>query len=251
MTDLFIQTLGQMKPDFVWLGLLLFCLLSVLAASKFFGSKGLIAFMGVAIVVANIQVLKTVKFGFFDHPVALGTAVFASIYLCTDILTECYGKAVARSGVLISFFCFLCFTVLMQLTIGISSDLGSAEMGPVQQALEAMMMPIPRLFVAGMAAYLVSQMFDIWLFDALRKKTSGRHLWLRNTLSTVVASLIDNAVFSVLAWVVLAPVAMEWETLVYTYILGTWFLRIFIAVLDTPFIYLAVKFARKEPKEVI
>ena len=62
---------------------------------------------------------------------------------------------------------------------------------------------------------------------------------LRNNASTWISALIDNTVFSVLAWVVLAPEPMAWQPLIFTYILGTYVLRIAVAALDTPFVYLA------------
>ena len=55
----------------------------------------------------------------------------------------------------------------------------------------------------------------------------------------MVSALIDNAVFSVLAWVVFAPEPIGWKALVFTYILGTYALRVVVAALDTPFVYLA------------
>ena len=55
----------------------------------------------------------------------------------------------------------------------------------------------------------------------------------------MLSGLIDNAIFSVLAWVVFAAQPMEWQPLVFTFILGTYVLRVAVALLDTPFLYLA------------
>ena len=60
-----------------------------------------------AIIVANIQVLKIVNFPFFENPIALGTILFSTTFLTTDILTEYYGVKSARKNILIGFLGFL------------------------------------------------------------------------------------------------------------------------------------------------
>ena len=176
---------------------------------------------------------------------ALGTIVFASTYLCTDILAEHYGPAAARRAVFLGFAGYLVWTLLMVLTLGFvpltpaQAGEGLAWALPVNDAMAMLFRPAPALFAAGMIAYLISQYHDIWLYSLIRRMTGGRRLWLRNTLSTAVSALLDNIIFSVLAWVVFAAQPMEWQPLVFTYILGTYALRLVVAVLDTPFIYLA------------
>ncbi|MEL6941934.1 MAG: queuosine precursor transporter, partial [Bacteroidota bacterium] len=81
----------------------------------------------------------------------------------------------------------------------------------------------------------------VWFYGWLKKKMKGKHLWCRNNASTMVSALIDNTVFSVLAWIVLSSNPLPFKTVLFTYILGTYWLRIIIAALDTPMIYLAKK----------
>ena len=56
-----------------------------------------------------------------------------------------------------------------------------------------------RFFIASMIAYLVSQYFDVWIYSRIKRLTKNRFLWLRNNLSTILSSLLDNTVFSLLA----------------------------------------------------
>lgn len=243
--DAIIATMQAGPPELVWGLLLLLCFCGVLIMARLFGEMGLVAYIVVAILGANIQVLKPVQFNVFVDPVALGTVLFASTYLATDILAEHYGRAAARRGVLIGFATFLFWTILMVLTLGFA-PLTEAQAGEglawalgMNDAMTTLFTPVPALFVAGMAAYLISQYHDIWLYGLLRRLTAGRHLWLRNNASTWISALIDNTVFSVLAWVVFAPEPLGFSTLVFTYILGTYLLRVAVALLDTPFVYLS------------
>lgn len=250
--DAIIASLQSGPPEFVWLLLLIVCFSAVLILSRLFGEAGLVAYVVVALLGANIQVLKQVQFSVYDDPVALGTILFASTYLATDILTEHYGRAAARRAVLIGFACFALWTVLMVLTLGFApltpeqAGEGLAWALPMNGAMTELFTPVTAFFVAGMLAYLTSQYHDIWLYSLLRRLTGGRHLWLRNNASTWISALIDNTIFSVLAWVVFAPEPLDFTTLVFTFILGTYLLRIVVAFVDTPFVYLA-RYAVRRP----
>ena len=102
-----------------------------------------------------------------------------------------------------------------------------------------------RFFVASMIAYLVSQYFDVWFFNYIKNKFSNKYLWLRNNLSTILSSLVDNTIFSIFAWILLNPEPINIYSVIMIYILGTYLLRIIIALLDTPFIYFAKFFIKK------
>ncbi len=245
IVETLIGYLNTMPPEMVWGLLLITCFTTVILLDRLFGYVGLYIYIAVAIISANIQVLKAVKFSIYTDPVALGTILFASTYLASDILSEKYGTKIARQAIWLGFSAFFLFAVLMIITLGFS-PLTEQQAGeamawalPYHGHIAALFTPQMNFLLAGMLAYLVSQMNDIWLFDKLRQKTQRRYLWLRNNVSTLVSSFIDNVVFSVFAWIVLASEPLPWQTVIVTYILGTYWLRLIIAVLDTPFIYLA------------
>ena len=90
-----------------------------------------------------------------------------------------------------------------------------------------------------MIAYLISQFFDVWFFEKISKITKKKFLWFRNNISTMLSSLLDNIIFSLLAWIILNPNPLDFNIVLFTFILGTYILRIFIALVDTPFVYIA------------
>ncbi len=233
--------LNSLSTELMWVIMLLFCFTSILIFLKLFGYIGIFIYSGLAVIGGNIQVLKTVDFFYSPEPVALGTILFASTFLCTDILSEYYGKEKARMNILIGFCAFLFMTLLMVITIGFKP---SSE-DWVQENLSNVFTPMTRFFIASMIAYLISQYFDVWFYNYLRKITSEKYLWLRNNLSTVISSLVDNTVFSIFAWILLNPEPFSIYSVIMIYILGTYLLRIVIALLDTPFIYLAKFFIKK------
>ncbi len=215
---------------------------AVIVFAKCFGKAGLYTFIVIAIIAGNIQVLKISQFSFFAHPVALGTELFAATFLATDVLNEVYGTKAAKKAVLIGFFSMLLWTLIMLLTLAFQPVANDA----MHQSMERLFTPAPMLLIASFVAYLISQLSDVSIFSALRRRTAGKHLWFRNNLSTLISALIDNTVFSSLAFFVLPRFVFGTEyvqvsTLIFTYILGTYAFRVFAALFDTPFMYVAKK----------
>ena len=234
------STLNSLSTELMWLIMLIFCFGSILVFLRLFGYVGIFIYSALAIIAGNIQVLKTVDFFYSPEPVALGTILFASTFLCTDILSEYFDKKKARLNILIGFSAFLFMTLLMIITIGFKPS--SSDW--VQDSLSNVFTPMTRFFMASMIAYLISQYFDVWIYNYLKQITSKKYLWFRNNLSTVLSSLVDNTVFSIFAWILLNPEPINLYNVIMIYILGTYILRIVIALLDTPFIYLAKYFIK-------
>ena len=243
--DFFISLtsyLSSINTFVLWLIMLFFCFSSILIFLKLFGYVGLYIYSALAVIAGNIQVLKTVDFFYSPEPVALGTVLFASTFLCTDILSEHYGMDKARKNILIGFIGFLFMSILMLITIGFEPSASDWA----QDSLANVFTPMSRFFIASMIAYLISQYFDIWIYNLIKKITSNKFLWVRNNISTILSSLVDNTVFSILAWIILNPNPESFYNVIMIYILGTYILRIFIALIDTPFMYLSKFFIPKK-----
>ena len=197
----FTSYLNSFHTFVLWLIMLFFCFSSVLVFLKLFGHVGLYVFSALAVIIGNIQVLKTVDFFYSPEPVALGTVLFASTFLCTDILSEHFGKEKAKKNIIIGFSSFLFMTIIMLITIGFKPSVNDWA----QESLANVFTPMSRFFIASMIAYLISQYFDVWIYSVIKRFTKNRFLWLRNNLSTILSSLLDNTVFSLLAWIILNP----------------------------------------------
>lgn len=255
--DRFIDFCQSQPIVLIWAIQLLFCFASLLLFLRIFGATGIYVYIAVSIIAANLQVLKVVQLPFFSDPVALGTVVFSSIYLGTDILAEYYGPKIARKAVWVGFASYTFMTIVMLFTLGFA-PISLAEVGPdwswaVENSgsLATLFTPAPALLVAGMIAYLSSQLYDVWIFNFLKCLTRNHWLWLRNNVSTLMSALLDNIIFSLLAWRILAEEPLPWTVLIFTYILGTYGLRVAVALLDTPIIYFARYCLPKEDREYL
>ncbi|WP_456329120.1 queuosine precursor transporter [Archaeoglobus sp.] len=224
-----------MHNELLWFALLLASFTGIIIAYRIFGRTGLYAWTAMAIVLANIQVMKTIKF--FGLVTAMGNIVYGTTFLVTDILCENYGKREAKKAVEVGFFVLIVFTLLMQICLAFIPD----ESDTLSPALEQIFGIMPRITVASLTAYLVSQLHDVWAFDFWKRRTKGRFLWLRNNASTMVSQLIDNAVFT---WIAFVGFGIFWEQvfpweLIAEIFVTSYIMKFIVAALDTPFVYLA------------
>ncbi len=208
------------------------CLAFVLAAFRM-GKSWLFGIVVANAILANIFVLKGMYL--FGLAATGGNAVYAAIFLATDLLAEHYGPKVARQAVFMGFFASIFFLVGTQFILKFQP----ADFDIAHQSFALIFGFTPRIIIASMAAYLTSQNLDIWIFHRIRAKTGERFLWLRNNGSTIVSQLIDSTIFTFLAfWGV-------YEELIQLTI-ATWAIKVVVAACDTPFIYLASYFKPEE-----
>lgn len=222
-----------MGNEIMWIIMVPVSFLAVLGSFRFFGKTGLFLWCGLSVVIANIQVLKTVEL--FGMVSTLGNIVYASSFLATDILSELYGRRAAIKGVAIGFFSLVVMTVLMQFALSFAPH----ESDFSQEALKTLFGLLPRIAGASLLAYLVSQTHDIWMYNFWKDRyPSTRMLWLRNNASTVVSQLLDSAIFSFVAFVGVFEMNIVIDIWITTCIF-----KWVVAFADTPFIYAAVKMA--------
>lgn len=198
----------------------------ILLAFKLFGATGLYCWMVFGTVLANIEVVKCVDL--FGLSLTLGNVIYGSLFLVTDILGAKYGIRAARKAVFLGFASMVAFTGLTQ--INLLFEPNSADFAA--PAMETLFSLTPRVCIASMAAFLVSNMLDTWLFHALHTCP----LWVRNNGSTFASQLVDSAIFTGLAFWGVFDSGVLFELFCTTYII-----KILVAACDTPFLYLALK----------
>jgi queuosine precursor transporter len=217
-----------MSNELLWIILLLINCFMVVFAYRFFGKTGLYVWTATAVILANIQVLKTVQL--FGMVATLGNIIYGSLFLSTDILSENHGKKAAKKAVWIGFFVLIAATIIMQLCLQFIPDASDFAHG----SLEVLFGFLPRIALASLTAYLISQHFDVWYFDFLKKKTKGKYLWLRNNMTTMTSQFFDSIIFVMIAFYGVFPNSVLWEIFLTTYVL-----KWIVAIIDTPFIYWA------------
>jgi len=205
-----------------------------------FGKMGLYAWIGFATVVANLQVMKTIELSIGSAAIimTLGNTVFATISMSTDMLNEKHGAKAAKKGIWFGFFTLISSTIIMQMVLAFEPQATDFS----QEALEVIFGLMPRLVLASLAAYIVSNFLDVKIFSFLRKKfNKDNQFWIRANLSTGVSQLIDSLIFCSIAFLGLFTF-VEWLQIVFT----TYIFKFLISVVSTPAMYWARSFKVKE-----
>lgn len=215
--------------ELLWFGLLVVNFAGILIAYRFFGKLGLFIWVPIAAIVANIQVVKYVEL--FGLTATLGNIVYASSFLVTDILSENYGRREANRANAVGFLSLVAMVVLMNLALLFEPDAADTA----QPHLLAIFTLLPRITLASLFAYLVSQYHDVWAYNFWKKRMPGSgRIWIRNNLSTLVSQLIDSVVFTLAAFLGTVPPSVLLEIVITTYVL-----KAIVALFDTPLVYLA------------
>lgn len=225
-----------MSNELIFCGMIFFILIVTLGAFRL-GKIWLYGLIAINIILANIYVTK--QFILFGISATGGNITYGAIFLATDLLCEHYGKAEGRRAVMLGFAAAIFYLVTSQLILHIRP----ADYDTVHEGMQRIFAFAPRIILASMAAYLVSQFHDVWFFHFLKQKTAGRYLWLRNNLSTWTSQLLDSVIFSLVAFTGIFDFSIVLQI-----ILSTYLLKILVAAIDTPFMYLSYRFLPAEKR---
>ncbi|MCB9897540.1 MAG: queuosine precursor transporter [Planctomycetes bacterium] len=190
-----------------------------------------------------------------------GIVTYPITFLCTDIVSEVYGRRRADRMVVLGFAASVLmlgclwmgkslppsdfWTVPERLTgafhpdvLAVGADGTSYGTAQAAQAAYAFTFDAPGvLLFASMLAYLVAQLVDNRLFHFWRGLTKGRHLWFRNNASTTISQLVDTAIVNGIF--LRFYFEMEWPRIL-GIILAVYAVKFLLALADTPLCYLGV-----------
>lgn len=179
-----------------------------------------------SLLTANVVAGKVVLlFGKLVVPAAV--VAYAITFLATDIINELYGKEKANEVVKYGFIAQITASILIYL----ASKLPVAPFMPeMQEAFTMLLGQNARFVIASLMAYAVSQAHDVYSFDWWKRKTKGKHKWIRNNFSTMISQLIDTAIFITIAFYGVVPNLLAM-------VVSQYIIKFCLALLDTLFFY--------------
>ncbi|MEC7798499.1 MAG: queuosine precursor transporter [Candidatus Neomarinimicrobiota bacterium] len=190
-----------------------------------------------SLVLANI--IGTTKFVYvFGLTVPAGVLAYPFTFLATDLICELYGKKRAQSLVWVGFTMNFFMLGLMMLGHYLKDASGiSGATSTFENVYEFMIGNV----IASMIAYLIAQSVDVRLFHFWKSLTKGKHLWLRNNLSTVVSQLVDTtAIMTVLYYANNLGSTIQSISDLVGLIFASYIFKVLVALFDTPLFYLGV-----------
>lgn len=220
----------------------------LLLAGLFLASMTMLNILGVSRFINMSFTLLGVEIPFV---VAVGVLPYPATFLCTDFVSEFYGRRRAN---------YLVFVGLL-MNLWVIAFLWIGGLLPPTPAMQPNGLPAPtdyafafyriRLFTMGavtasMIAYMAAQFCDVYLFHFWKRLTRGRHLWLRNNGSTLISQLVDTVAVITIThfWAGGLPMDPQrgmWHQLG-IYIGSGYVFKMVAALLDTVPFYLGVAF---------
>ena len=207
---------------------------------------GISRFLDLSFSVFGVQIPMMVAIGVLPYPVT---------FMCTDLISELYGEEKARDMVWVGLLLNLWVVFLLWLgSVLPGTGTDPATGAPLVDAAgrEPVFFEIKNLAFgavgASMIAYLAAQFCDVRIFHMMKRLTKGRHLWLRNNVSTMISQIVDSTAVILVThfWAAALPINSEeplWPQLL-VFIASGYVFKLFVAALDTGPIYLAVRYLR-------
>ncbi len=164
-------------------------------AGVFLGSMTMLNILGVSrfidlsFTVFGLQIPMALAVGVLPYPVT---------FLCTDFISELYGRRratfVVWVGLLLNVWvvAFLWLGGALPPPVALDPATGLPPTDAYDFAFFRIRMLTMGAVAASMVAYLAAQMCDVFLFHFWKRLTAGRHLWLRNNGSTLVSQFVDT-----------------------------------------------------------
>lgn len=199
----------------------------VVLIERLFKKEGLFVWIGISTIIANILVCKSIEL--FGFTTSLGNVMFASNFLATDIMCEMYGTKESRKAIIIGVVAQIIFVATTQFALAYIPSIEDLS----HEAMLGLFSLNLRVSIASVSMYFASNMFDIYLFERIKRRFPNK-LWLRNNVSTIVSNCLENYIFTMLAFLGIFEIQTILEIASVASII-----EMIIALLDTPFLYLA------------
>ncbi len=175
--------------------------------------------------------------------IPVGLVAFPFTFFVTDLVSELFGRRKAQLLVWVGFFMNVFMLTVMTVNFYLPSTDGVSGGDILFDGVYGFMVGNT---IGSMIAYLTSQTIDVRLYHFWKRFTNGRHMWLRNNGSTMISQLVDStAILSILYFSGNLGDSVTGLGALFILIVNSYLFKFLAALLDTPFLYLAVRKLRR------
>lgn len=209
----------------------------------------LVAFYTTCIVLSELMGGKTfplLSIGSLHLSASVGLLVVPLVYAINDVITEVFGKPRAQSVVRSGLFNILFIILFSLLAVALPP---TKRFFSMEKSYEMVFGVSIRIAASSLVAFAIGEFCDVLLFARLRAKFGKSKLWLRTNISNFFAQFLDTVIFMTLAFYALnLPFAANFAFLS-GLILPYWLLKCFMSIIETPLVYLGVRWLQSEKSE--
>lgn len=179
--------------------------------------------------------------GDFTLNASVAIFTFPLVFTINDMVIEVYGRERARSVVRSALVVVALIFGFALLAVSLPP---SARFEATEPAYDAVFGLTARITFASLVAFAVAEFTDLYIFSAIRRRLGTKALWLRNNVSNFSAQLLDTILFMTLAFYSFDRGFAENAAFLSSLILPYWLLKCAMSVVETPFVYLGVKWLK-------
>jgi len=208
----------------------------------------LVGFYVFGVLAAELLGSKTfplLDLGFYTLNASVAIFLIPFLFTINDVVVEVHGKARARSIVRTGLLMIGLLFLFIMLAISLPP---SGRFESSNEAYNYIFGKSARISLASITAFALADFLDIYLFSKIREKLGKSKLWLRNNASNFIAQFVDTVVFMTLAFYALDQSLAQNATFLFSLILPYWLLKCSMSVIETPFVYLGVKWLKNDTK---
>ncbi len=162
---------------------------SAKACERYLGQEGLIVWICLSAVFANLFVLKQITL--FGLQATASDMFTISGLLSLNRLQQLGGMALAQKTIILTCISLVFFCGVSQIHLGYTPSAYDHS----QTAYALILSPVPRLLFASFLAFVTSQQVNVWLYHVLSLKQPHRPL-ANQGLSLLCAQLCDTILFT-------------------------------------------------------
>jgi len=213
----------------IWIALITsFSLFGSWYARRYNKADALIGLYVTFVLISNIIAYKIAAFdfGFITFFATAASLVFSVTFLLTDIVNEKFGRKETQKMIFIAFITQIAVAFFIFLAIYLEPAPFFAD----QESFAKILGFAPRIMLASWIAFLVSENADAYIFAWLKKKTRGKHLWIRNVFSSIPSMALDTVLFVTIAFYGIQPLL--------PLLIGVLAIKWLVGIVDIPFMYL-------------
>ncbi|TFH38285.1 MAG: VUT family protein [Bacteroidia bacterium] len=218
-------------------------------------------FLGTLAILNILGISRQIDLSFFLFGVMIPLVVFVGVlpypitFLCTDFISELYGKRRAKmvvwTGLVLNIWVLLILWIggLLPPHPAIGPDNLPLHGDPQRTFFQIRQWTFGAT-IASMIAYLTAQFIDVHIFHYFKKLTKGKSLWLRNNGSTLTSQMVDSIAVVSITWI-FAKSAIHiqpGETAVHAVIIlisSNYLFKMVSALVDTIPFYMGTRFLSK------
>jgi uncharacterized integral membrane protein (TIGR00697 family) len=181
--------------------------------------------------------------GTFTLNASVAIFTFPLIFTINDVILEVYGRERARSVVRSGLFVVALIFLFSVFAVSLPP---SARFEATEASYDAVFGLSARIALASLIAITIAEFTDLFVFSRIRKMFGAKALWLRNNVSNFAAQFLDTVLFMTLAFYSLERTPGANAAFLLSLIIPYWLLKCAMSIIETPFVYLGVKWLKSD-----